>query len=234
MKRFIITNLAFIAAIYAATFFDIYNWLRIPVLATFHIQFVGSLYIGIFAVFISLYCLYKVIMQKSIIAALLAIPLALFAALILYSVHRIYIKKDLVIQTMEAMRQPQDSAPANPALQYAVNSNTTAHITDLNSPEDLTKFITSHEYAVIKCSAEWCPPCKAMKPIVENAAIQFADTIAFAHIDDQKSPALSASLDIQGLPTFVCYKNGTEVNRFVGYKSKAEFETELNKLVATS
>ena len=113
-----------------------------------------------------------------------------------------------------------------------IQSDSATHITELRSADDLAQFVAAHQLAIIKCSAEWCPPCKMMKPIFEEAALQHSDKIAFGHADSEEGAALHDTLGIQGVPTFICYKNGAETFRFVSYKPAEAFETELQKLLA--
>lgn len=68
----------------------------------------------------------------------------------------------------------------------------------------------------------WCGPCKKMGPIFKSVAQKF-DTVKFYKVNIDKYDVS----DIQGVPTFVFYKNGKEIRRFSGTRSEADFTTEV-------
>ena len=68
--------------------------------------------------------------------------------------------------------------------------------------------------------AEWCKPCKVMGPVLNDLADDqnFKATVAKLNVD--QFPSISQKHAIRGIPTLILFKNGKEVDRFVGVKSK--------------
>lgn len=79
--------------------------------------------------------------------------------------------------------------------------------------EDL---ITSGTVVLVDFFAEWCGPCKAMKPILEELKKMKGERIRIAKIDVDKHKDLAASYQIQSVPTLIIFRNGEPVWRQTG------------------
>ncbi|MEX1117221.1 MAG: thioredoxin [Terrimicrobiaceae bacterium] len=68
--------------------------------------------------------------------------------------------------------------------------------------------------------ADWCPPCKTMKPVVREFANEFRGQITVLEIDVDESPGLARQYNVRSIPTFVVTRDGKEVNRRSGAMPK--------------
>ena len=81
---------------------------------------------------------------------------------------------------------------------------------------------------LVDVTAEWCPPCKAMEPVLEELARQRSGELVVASVDADDHPGSAARLGVMGLPTMVLFEGGAEVARFVGARSLARLEEDLH------
>lgn len=68
--------------------------------------------------------------------------------------------------------------------------------------------------------ADWCGPCKAMAPALDELAADRIGQLLVAKIDTDRAPQLSTELGIRGIPTVILYRDGGEVSRQTGAVSR--------------
>ncbi|AUX30820.1 MULTISPECIES: co-chaperone YbbN [Sorangium] len=73
---------------------------------------------------------------------------------------------------------------------------------------------------LVEFTAEWCPPCRALAPILHKVAEEGAGRLKVVAVNGDRSPALARRFGIRGLPTVVAFAGGKEVARHVGLTTK--------------
>ena len=77
--------------------------------------------------------------------------------------------------------------------------------------------IKNEDVSIVQFSAEWCQPCKALKPVMEKLSDTYKDKANFYYADiDEKAINSASAAAVRGVPTVVVYKKGLEVARKVG------------------
>lgn len=90
--------------------------------------------------------------------------------------------------------------------------------------------INGDQPVLIDFHAEWCGPCKTMKPILEDLKQQMGDKVKIIKIDVDKNQRLAAELKIQGAPTLILYRNGQALWRQSGVVSSIDLKNKINSL----
>lgn len=76
--------------------------------------------------------------------------------------------------------------------------------------------------------ADWCGPCKMMAPIFDRLSQKYP-AIKFYKINTSNHMKKAAELGVSSIPCIIVFKNGKEVNRLIGFRPEAAFETEVKK-----
>ena len=75
--------------------------------------------------------------------------------------------------------------------------------------------------------AAWCMPCKMLAPVLNELAEELPKDKYIGKVDVEKYPGLSSRFKIRGIPTMILFKNGKEVERIVGLKTKATLKAKI-------
>ncbi len=77
--------------------------------------------------------------------------------------------------------------------------------------------------------AEWCMPCKALAPVIDELATEFDGKVRFAKVNVDDCREVPAKFGIRGIPTLILFSGGKKVNELVGNQPKDKIRAMLAK-----
>lgn len=89
---------------------------------------------------------------------------------------------------------------------------------------------TKGKVVLVDFWASWCVPCRMMAPVLNDVASELNGNSQVGKVDIQQYQSLANDFKVRSIPTLILFKNGKEVNRFVGIKSKDFLLKEMAKI----
>lgn len=90
--------------------------------------------------------------------------------------------------------------------------------------------IQSSVPVLVDFHAEWCGPCKMMKPILEDLKSRMGDAVRIIKIDVDKNPGIASSYQVMGVPTLMVFRNGDLKWRQSGVVSAPDLQNILKSV----
>jgi thioredoxin 1 len=92
-----------------------------------------------------------------------------------------------------------------------------------------TTVLDSNQVAIVDFWAEWCGPCKAIGPMIEEISKEYAGKAVVGKVDVDSNPETAMKYGIRNIPTILFIKNGQVVDKQVGAVPKANLVAMLTK-----
>ncbi|MEP7278784.1 MAG: thioredoxin [Bacteroidota bacterium] len=101
-----------------------------------------------------------------------------------------------------------------------------AEFTDSNFK---TEVLDSPKLTVIDFWAEWCGPCRAIGPVIEELSKEYSGKINVGKVNVDHNPQLSTNYGITSIPAILFVKNGNVVDKLVGAQPKSNFVKKIEQ-----
>jgi thioredoxin 1 len=85
--------------------------------------------------------------------------------------------------------------------------------------------------AVVDFTAAWCGPCRAIAPVIESLASDYADRVTVAKVDIDDNPRLAAQYGVRSVPTVMLFAGGDIKRVYVGARPAQEYRSGIDELL---
>ena len=106
-----------------------------------------------------------------------------------------------------------------------MSSELIKHVSDASFDADVLK---SGRPVLVDYWAEWCGPCKAIAPILDEVSKDYADRLQVAKMNVDENRAVPAKFGIRGIPTLMLFKDGQLAATKVGALTKAQLTSFID------
>jgi thioredoxin 1 len=107
-------------------------------------------------------------------------------------------------------------------------SNLVGSATDQNFESEVLK---SDVPVLVDFWAEWCGPCRALAPTIDELAGEFKGQVKIMKMNVDENPGTPGQFSVRGIPTLILFKGGKAVNQIVGAQPKTAIADMIKRSV---
>lgn len=94
------------------------------------------------------------------------------------------------------------------------------------------KVLRAEKPVLVDFWAEWCGPCRALGPVIESLAGDYADRVTVAKLDVDANQNVAMQFGIRSIPTVMLFDKGQIVDTFIGVRPKADYQASLDNVLS--
>ena len=104
------------------------------------------------------------------------------------------------------------------------------HVSDADFDAEV---LAAREPVLVDFWAEWCPPCKAMDPIIDDLTRELAGKVKIVKLNVEENVGIVTRYNVRAMPTMIVFKNGEPVDAKVGAgQSRVQLTKWLDQFAA--
>jgi thioredoxin 1 len=113
-------------------------------------------------------------------------------------------------------------------------NKTSTHPVQLSDQDFEQRVLNSEQPVLVDFWAAWCGPCRALGPIIESLADQYAGKAVVAKVDVDANQQVAMKYGIRSIPTVILFDKGKVVETFIGVRPRGDYEASLGRRIAVS
>jgi thioredoxin 1 len=95
--------------------------------------------------------------------------------------------------------------------------------------DNFKETISQDKLVLVDFWAEWCGPCKALSPIIDELSQEMGETMTVAKVDITENQDIAVEYGVRNIPTMLFFRNGEIVDKQVGAMPKSAIQDVINK-----
>lgn len=97
--------------------------------------------------------------------------------------------------------------------------------------EEFDEVVKNNDFVVVDFWAPWCPPCRALAPIMEELAKEYEGKVLIAKINVDQNQRKAREFGVMAIPTLLFFRGGKLVDVHVGAVAKSALKSKIDQLL---
>lgn len=104
-------------------------------------------------------------------------------------------------------------------------------VTEVTDADFATEVIGADLPVLVEFTADWCPPCRQMAPVLSALAAEQGGRLKVVQLDVDANPATTHAYKVLSMPTFMVFRDGEPLRSMVGARPKRRLLEELGEVI---
>ena len=115
--------------------------------------------------------------------------------------------------------------------QASTNLDENTLVIALATTDQFKDIIANNHIVMVDFYADWCPPCKILKPVINDIAVQYRDQVTVVAVDIDRFGDIAGQFNINSIPTVNMFESGVFVRSLVGAQTKDSYTEVINGML---